>query len=217
MTKREWIATAIIGVVAVGLLVYFWPHPGTVDRGLCDQDVFARASRRSSSRETPPPARNRADYRPSLQEMEEAARKLAKQFEPVRDEVMKAVREGDLEEAQPYPGEVPVPGEVVVLRLVLLSDGKPTCDWKKGRTSVSIGGLDSLDLDNPGKTGPDYELLASVLSAMRIRKQADSQEGLTVELQPMAFVPLESVKKVVEAAGRARAARIQFKQSPLPY
>ena len=212
MTGKELLATALIGAVAVGLLVYFWPYPSVTDIRQIEDEVWRDFVRQQQGGKKPPRPEN-----PNSAEMKEAAAELAKQFPAVRDAALKAAGEGGLGEPEPFAGELPAPGEIVAVHMMLVCDDKPTYDRDKGRSRIWLEGLESLDFDNNEKTGPDYDKLASVLAAMALRRQADAGEALTVEMVPGAFVPLESLKKAAEAAARAGVTRIRLKESPLPH
>lgn len=216
MTRNEWLLFAAVGSVAVMLMFYVWPYPnpyassGSVERGVLE-DFLGKQSNRN------PQKWHSKQSATLLRDMEEAARKMAEEFDAARDEILETAKKGKLAEVIPSDRELPFPNETVTLHMNLEAEGVATTDRKKGRTRLYIAGLKSVDFDNADKTGTDYELLAAVLAALEIRKQSDSGKSISVLLIPMAFVPFEDVRKVIEAVARAGITDIRLKQSPLPY
>jgi hypothetical protein len=217
ITKKELLTCALMSIVVLGLLFYFWPYPGSWDMSRVEKEAMDKALRNRRPRRSQHPGKNNPGKASLLEDMEKAAAEMAKQFPAVRKAVLQAAKDGKIEEAQPYLDELPAPGESVVVHLHLVHDGVPTYNREKGRSRVTVEGLGSIDFDNARKTGPDYKLLACVLAAMRIRRQADSGEDLIVKLVPVPFTPLESVRKVLAAAVSAGVTGIKLKQPPLPH
>ncbi len=217
MTVKEITAFAIISVIALILLLVVWPFPRQVDKRQQDMDLLNELLQKRQEEQKQPIRKRPPQKHSILQEMEEAAAELVRQFGPAKDSILKKAQAGKLEKAQPHEGELPAPGKTAQVYMLLVLGDIPTCDRKKGRVRLRIAGLDKLSFDNAEKTGPDFELLASVLTALNARRQTAAGEGLAVEIIAVPFTPLEAIEKVVEAAARAGIHDIQFKYPPIPY
>lgn len=217
MSKKELTVAAGLSAVMVGLLLYIWPYPTSPGTGEAGYGAFQDLmQRQQAGKRRPGPAMSAAG-RPLLAEMEKAAREMVAKFGPVRNAVLEAVVKGELAEAKPYAGEVPVPADVTIVHMRLVSKNLEAGDRARGYTRLWVEGFESFNLAAGDGQAPDYDLLASVLAAMRIRRQADSGGSMTVELAPMAFVPFESVRSAAEAAARAGVTDIILREPPIPY
>lgn len=215
MTKSEWLIFLVVSAAAIVLMVYAWPYPdpyidsGAIERGVLEDFLGKQRGKN--------PRKWRSKQSATLlTDMEEAARRMAEEFGPARDEILEAAGKGELGAVVPYDGDLSFADKTVTVHLNLELDGVATTDTEKGRTRVSIDGVKSVSLDKPDGKGTDYELLAAVLAALEVRRQSDSGEGISVLLAPMALVPFAEVKKAVEAAARAGIADIRLRQPLLP-
>jgi len=216
MTTKELVASIIIGVIAVGLLLYFWPRPEPLDTQAIEQEVLDKFLKDNFAKGRKEPRDATVVTGELIEEMEKAANVIAEKFPAVRDAAVKAASGGNLEKTEPYEGKLSSTGNRILVHILLVFEGVPTIDREKGRSSVIIKGIDCPPLGGKDGGGPDYGLLGSVFASLRLAEMKRSKREIEVEIMPMAFVSFESVREVVYAAARAGVKKISLKTSPIP-
>lgn len=219
MTKKELIVLAIMGPIAVALVVFFWPYPEPVPPAASDVEIFQEFMEEMEPSRVPQegPEEPEKPSGPSLlEEKHKAAVELARKFGPARGAALKALKEGKLEQPRPYAGELPAAGDVVAVQLELMAGDQPAIgpagDWTRAR----LAGIDSVDFRKQGGTEPDYELLASVLATLRAKREAQAPGWLVVKIVSAPFVPFKVMERVIQAAARAGFSRIEFEHLLVP-